>query len=529
MKDVATHRPRQGVPNSKKRNRARTYHYHLNKPDADPIRVCPDFFYNTFDISRKVARTSLAKRSSTGGIAPDLRGSHILNMLKDYDVQGVVGHVCEFKTMEAHYVRSREKSQFLPSTLSISEMYRMYIRWCQAQNRTPVKESAYRTILREKFNLKFQKPMNDRCDFCDGLENIAESDMDSDFAAEKKIHEEEKRLCFKLKEDMKLRAQMDEKFAIAAFDFEKTLLSPSARSSAFYYIRRLKVFNFTIADISSLKHASCYLWSEEQAGKGSNEVASCLIDYLKTLQQKGITHVFLMADRCGGQNCNRMVLIALSLALSWFDFESITLSFFITGHSYNENDTVHSIIEREAQRLSTFTLDNWETVIKSSLTKADPMREIDMNHVKYSDIKNFKPNDHQQLDMYKGIFKQGYADENKNVVKWSKIIQAKFVKEDPEVMLIKYRYSESEFAKVNLIQKKRRSGRVRPSLKDDLPTYKDLPQVYDQPPGVLQKKYDDLVKLCDKTPPLIPLHHQNFYRSLHIKGDEYDSAESDAA
>ena len=120
-----------------------------------------------------------------------------------------------------------------------------------------------------------------------------------------------------------------------------------------------------------------------------------------------------MADRCGGQNCNRMVLIALSLALSWFDFESITLSFFITGHSYNENDTVHSIIEREAQRLSTFTLDNWETVIKSSLTKADPMREIDMNHVKYSDIKNFKPNDHQQLDMYKGIFKQGYADENK--------------------------------------------------------------------------------------------------------------------
>ena len=30
--------------------------------------------------------------------------------------------------------------------------------------------------------------------------------------------------------------------------------------------------------------------------------------------------------------------------MAWFDFDEITYSFFITGHSYNENDVIHSLI-----------------------------------------------------------------------------------------------------------------------------------------------------------------------------------------
>ena len=47
----------------------------------------------------------------------------------------------------------------------------------------------------------------------------------------------------------------------------------------------------------------------------------------------------------------------------------ITLNFLITGHSQNENDTVHSIIETATKKKKIFTTDQWLTAIAMSFKK----------------------------------------------------------------------------------------------------------------------------------------------------------------
>ena len=66
----------------------------------------------------------------------------------------------------------------------------------------------------------------------------------------------------------------------------------------------------------------------------------------KNARTKNVTDIYLFCDRCAGQNYNQKVFVMLFLTLQWLGFESITLSFFITGHSQNENDSARALIER---------------------------------------------------------------------------------------------------------------------------------------------------------------------------------------
>lgn len=108
---------------------------------------------------------------------------------------------------------------------------------------------------------------------------------------------------------------------------------------------------------------SCYLWNESDANKGSCEVASCLLMYLTAKKQQGQYSTILFSDICGGQNCNRMVVVMLSHALRKLDLEELTLNFFVTGHSQNENDSAHSVIESAVSKMTIFATAQWETDI----------------------------------------------------------------------------------------------------------------------------------------------------------------------
>ena len=55
--------------------------------------------------------------------------------------------------------------------------------------------------------------------------------------------------------------------------------------------------------------AAYYIWNEEQAMKGSCEGGSCVMKLLISKKQKECKNCHL-ADRYGGQNCNRYVIIA---------------------------------------------------------------------------------------------------------------------------------------------------------------------------------------------------------------------------
>lgn len=131
------------------------------------------------------------------------------------------------------------------------------------------------------------------------------------------------------------------------FDFQKVLSTRKTEASSYYYQRKLSVYNFTVYDIAR-HEATCYVWSENDAKKGSNEVASCLLHYIETKSSLGITEFFMWSDNCAGQNRNKNLISMYVYASCKFNVD-IKHSFLEVGHTQNEGDSVHATIERHAK------------------------------------------------------------------------------------------------------------------------------------------------------------------------------------
>ena len=139
---------------------------------------------------------------------------------------------------------------------------------------------------------------------------------------------------------MKNESKINKQTVTAAFDLEQVLLSPYGPTGAFYYSRRLKNHNLTVTEIDTLTTFS-YLWNEHEAEKASCEVSTGVFKFIETKSMMGVKCFHLFADRCGGQNQNRMMNM-LSDCISRFDLECIELTYFVPGHGQNENDTTVS-------------------------------------------------------------------------------------------------------------------------------------------------------------------------------------------
>ena len=147
----------------------------------------------------------------------------------------------------------------------------------------------------------------------------------------------------------------------------------------------MSVYNFTVYDV--LKHkAYCYLWSENDAKKGSNEVASCLLHFIELKIAEGISKFSSYSDNCGGQNRNRFVFAMFVFVCAKYNID-IKHTFLEAGHTQNESDSVHSMIERYSSKRKIFTLDEWREIIKAAKETGEKYDVID---VTYNMIYNFK-------------------------------------------------------------------------------------------------------------------------------------------
>ena len=123
-----------------------------------------------------------------------------------------------------------------------------------------------------------------------------------------------------------------------------------------------------MTDINTME-TSCYIWNEEQAEKRSCEIATCCRMFLATKRNQGCTKLHLFSDRCNGQNSNRMVLIALHHTFLEFKYDMVTLSFLVSGHSQNEKENAHSLIETKSSNKVVYTTEQWQAVIRMSFHK----------------------------------------------------------------------------------------------------------------------------------------------------------------
>lgn len=109
-----------------------------------------------------------------------------------------------------------------------------------------------------------------------------------------------------------------------------------------------------------------YVWSENVASRGSQEIGSCLIRHLNGHLPKETKNLVLYSDSCGGQNRNIKLALMLKKFLSThITLDSIEQNFFVSGHSFNSCDRPFAVIENAKKKSKAiYTPDQWISLIE---------------------------------------------------------------------------------------------------------------------------------------------------------------------
>ncbi|KAJ8894309.1 hypothetical protein PR048_006928 [Dryococelus australis] len=251
------------------------------------VQVCKKNFTPTLKISRGRINGYLKKTQKCQIIDNKGKASVVKRL--------IISHIKRFPRYKSHCCRAQTSNDFL---LHHKNEYS-----------EPVSLSSYKKIFYSKFNL-LCKPLKDACNVCDAL-NTQLKDHDVPGLRQKlEVHQEAAEMArTEMKNDMKCATK-------------STVLA---------------LYNYGIHDGSSEK-GYCYIWVEGQAGRGAQEVFSCLQKHLMERLPEGKKHVILWSVSNGGQNRNiKLVLMLKAVLASHPTLETVAMKFLIPGHSFLPN------------------------------------------------------------------------------------------------------------------------------------------------------------------------------------------------
>ncbi|KAJ8963990.1 hypothetical protein NQ314_005202 [Rhamnusium bicolor] len=132
-----------------------------------------------------------------------------------------------------------------------------------------------------KYNYSFKTPDSDTCDICDKYKiQLQESSIEERTTLqedyERRLTDASKR--YSLKSEDKKRSRLTNSEKVLMIDLQKCLPTPELHNSQSFCSLKLWTYNLTIHDSTALK-CFCMMWDESVAGRGGNEVASCLLKF----------------------------------------------------------------------------------------------------------------------------------------------------------------------------------------------------------------------------------------------------------
>ncbi|KAJ8688004.1 hypothetical protein QAD02_023799 [Eretmocerus hayati] len=473
--------------------------------ELNGVRVCKVMFMNTLGISGKFVNTALKKARNKSEAIVDRRGRNRgtkdnLNKVRTELRASVVKHINLFPRIESHYARKDSNKEYLSSELSLNKMYKLYETWSLKKYGTSASKWVYSDVFNTEFNISFYKPKKDLCNLCEQYKN---SSPDEKRNLQKKYddHISNKLKVRELKEVDSLIAKQPQNtyISVACFDLEKVLSYPKAETNALHYLSKFHTYNETIYDVGKHK-GYCYVWPEHEAKRGSDETASVVLDYLDRKESEGFKEFILYCDNCAGQNKNRMVIGMCLYASIKFKIR-IILRFLEVGHTQNEGDSVHAMIEKNSRHRDVWTHDDWVQVILTART-TKPYRVIDVQHSMVFDFKDFA-----------GRFnwKKNSRGEQVRVSNIKEVC----ISHDLEGYIL-YKTSFSEpYDRIDIFEGKE---------KFDVTSF-PLKKLYDGLQKIKGRKLKSMLALCNRN--LIPKQHHYYYRHLEEIHQEQNSNQSD--
>ncbi|XP_055904460.1 uncharacterized protein LOC129940227, partial [Eupeodes corollae] len=478
--------------------------------DNGKRRVCKTFFLQTLDVTDRVIRTIKSKIDDEGFVQKDLRGKHNGHITVGANIiQDMKDHINSIPRIESHYLRAQTTREYIDGSRTITELYRDYMDNQKQNNKSYGKFNKFYEIFNTEFNISFFKPKKDQCDLCNQYLLCPEANR-QDIQEKYDTHLEEKVLS--REEKRKDRDNVSETTVCAVFDLQAVMQCPRGDICAFYYKSRLNSFNFTIVELDKsnknkkdstyccYKNVNCYFWDETQGKRGSNELGSCLFNFLQSIDARSAgqkVDVIFYSDNCGGQNKNKFIASLCSFAVVYFEnINTITHKFLIQGHTENEGDNVHSLIEKEVKKSlkssPIYIPQQYVTFIRTAKKHGSPfvVHELDYNY--FYDLKNLQ-------DQWGYNYSE---NEDREIFTWGNVKMLKFVKEDPFYIYYKTSYKE-DFKRLN-VRNKRKKMRTLEEI--------ELQKLFSHAIELSTNKKKDLSDLLKKH--LIPNAYAAYYKSF---------------
>ena len=356
------------------------------------VRICKTFYLATLDISERRVYYAHSNVATTG--VPNPKAVQVpRNKTSNEDIELVKKHIESFPCVESHYTRAKSTRKFLEANLNIRKMYELYQEYCRELARNDVSEFKYREIFNTQFNLSFHIPKADRCDVCEEKRVSEENRIEMDQEVKDKYEAH-----VKSKIETKIERDVDRSnlsIPLLCFDLENVFPLPRGNVSSFFYKRKITTFNLT-AILSfqrrtgeKINEVYCCIWSEFEAGRGANEIASGLVAILEKVLDTypDICQLITWSDSCVSQNRNSIISFAIQDVLRKFPrLEQVVMKYCEPGHSsIQEVDAVHSTIERGLKHLDLFSpLDLVTKLLK--VKRIHPFNVLQMTQSKFFDF-----------------------------------------------------------------------------------------------------------------------------------------------
>ncbi|XP_068083375.1 uncharacterized protein [Anabrus simplex] len=232
---------------------------------------------------------------ATGRIWYVLKGDMLASKHKNHAhkfseeaVQGVRKFIDAVPKYRSHHNRQQNPNKvYLDCDLTISSLFcDKCSTYCQEYQLPAVSESKFREIFVTEYNIGFKIPKSDTCPKCDSfLITVSNSELPEDELAQKKLQYELHLRRAESGQDMissltALAKENPQQYHVIAMDMHQTLPTPKLTAGPAFYKLKLWMYNYEIHDCGTNK-GYMFLWSENEGGRGSDEVGSCLIKYLE--------------------------------------------------------------------------------------------------------------------------------------------------------------------------------------------------------------------------------------------------------
>ncbi|KAK3926364.1 hypothetical protein KUF71_014611 [Frankliniella fusca] len=498
---IKTKRPRLPADHKKAHPKSvsQKYVFHIH---GEAKYVCKQTFLRTLGETDSFLRFAVMKKKATvsGVTKQEKRGKHApRHKIKPETVEEVKQHVLKFPSYKSHYKRAEVgDTRYLPSHLDRRQMYQLYLE----AGGTYVSYSTYERIF-NTLGRSFKKPHTDTCGKCDSwkeqLKLASDEATQESLQKEWNAHLDRAQAAYDFKKECKIQAENDPSVRVLVFDLEQVLETPLLTSGAVFYLRQLGTYNLTIYDTSS-KTTHCYMWSEVDGKRGSNEIASCIFLHCLDEIPNNVKKIYLFSDSTLGQNRNSTLsAMFLTLLQMHSSIRTIEHIFLEVGHTRLEVDSKHSVIERKKDHADKILVpSDWYNLV----------RRIGASSTHY-------PNGRFQVTEMKGEFydfqsflkgplvRRTVSTVNEKFV-WLATPLLRYDANKPGKVFFKKALEDKGYGCLDF----QRAGKAGAYAAGNL--QKHLKHLYPAPLPVSVKKKKDLMKLL----PLLPASCHDFYKSI---------------